>query len=270
MEHFLKKMGRRILSESVKTAIAEQGLGEMYERLERILPDISDQYSNKGTETEFLLTRVRALHAFQISLVQKALQSMKYRKIRVIDIGDSSGNHLLYLKNMYKNIDSLSINLDEHAIRKIRKKGLKALNIRAEDLTPKSIGADVLMLFETLEHIHDPCGLLRTLSETNCKFLVLTVPYVRHSRVGLHHIRKNIPLKHNAENTHLFELSPEDWKLIFKHSGWEVVYEKIYFQYPRRNPLSIAYFYFKNMDFEGFYGAVLKPNKCWKERYTDW
>jgi hypothetical protein len=73
-----------------------------------------------------------------------------------------------------------------------------------------------------------------------------------------------------AENTHIFELCPEDWKLFFKFSGWRVVYDEILYQYPRRHPLRILNFLWKLSDFEGFYGAILIPDNSWSKFYRDW
>jgi len=69
------------------------------------------------------------------------------------------------------------------------------------------------------------------------------------------------------ENTHIFELAPNDWRLIFLHSGWEIVGEEIYRQYPSKCPLRLMKAYWKKCDFEGFYGAILRRNRAWAQCY---
>ena len=64
--------------------------------------------------------------------------------------------------------------------------------------------------------------------------MLVTVPYVKSSRVGLHHIRNRSRAPVGAEGTHILELSPEDWTLLMLHAGWRVIYQKIYYQYPRK------------------------------------
>ena len=93
------------------------------------------------------------------------------------------------------------------------------------------------MSYQTVEHLNSPITFLKSISQnSNCEYFLLTVPYIL-NRIGLEHIRENSENKVHAENIHIFELSPKDWKLLFKHSGWEVVKEKIYYQYPRLHPL---------------------------------
>jgi hypothetical protein len=106
--------------------------------------------------------------------------------------------------------------------------------------------------------------------------MVVTVPYLKKSRVGLHHLRHGHHKKVFAEDVHIFELSPEDWTLLILHSGWKVVYSEIYYQYPRMIPLVIPLlspmfsWYWRNIDFEGFWGAILKKDTTISDYYQDW
>lgn len=270
-------MGKSVLVKALKAAVREQKLDVLYAKLEQLVPDINDQYTNDDISSEYFHVKVRAEHAFQISMVQRALDIYGFvpgangdNQITLVDVGDSSGNHITYLKKLYGEINSLSVNLDKTAVEKIKHKGLKAIHARAEDLHKHNVHADIFVSFEMLEHLHDPVRFLKSISETGCKLFVITVPYMRRSRVGLHHIRNKLHTPQSGESTHIFELSPEDWKLLFQHAGWEAVYERIYLQYPRFGMLHIASHYFRNSDFEGFYGVVLRPNPAWKEKYTDW
>lgn len=264
-------------TKSIRAAIREQKLLPVYDQLAVIVPDITHQYSSFDIDTEYLVTKVRAEHSFQIALVDEALQlinSSTDDTITIVDIGDSAGTHLQYVKALHKdrNIRCLSINIDSEAVRRIKEKGLEAICARAEDLATLSLEADILLSFEMLEHLTNPCGFLQRLSEkTNCKVFVVTVPYLAHSRVGLHHIRHNQKRNVNPENTHIFELSPEDWRLIFKHSGWAIEAERIYLQYPKKSPIRfLMKRYWQHSDFEGFYGAILKPDKFWSDLYDGW
>ncbi len=74
----------------------------------------------------------------------------------------------------------------------------------------------------------------------------------------------------SAENTHIFELSPEDLQLLFKFAGWSVVFERIYLQYPKKHWLRITKRYWMMFDFEGFYGVILKRDSTWSKLYTGW
>ena len=261
---------------SISAAVREQKLFPIYDQLALIVPDITHQYSSSDIDTEYWVTKVRALHSFQVALVNEALQfihSSPEDTLTIVDIGDSAGTHLQYIKAIHKdrNIRCLSINIDTEAVRRIKEKELEAICARAEDLASLSVEADIFLSFEMLEHLMNPCEFLWSLSETNCKAFVVTVPYLASSRVGLHHIRHDQKRNVNPEEAHIFELSPEDWRLIFKHSGWTIQADKIYLQYPKRSPFRFLWRrYWRGYDFEGFYGAILKPDKSWGDLYNGW
>ena len=244
--------------------------------LSAIVPDITHQYSSFEVDTEYLKTNVRALHSFQVTMINEALESVETtgKDITIIDIGDSAGTHIQYIQEIHvnRNIRCLSVNIDEEAVVKIKQKGLEAICARAEDLPSLAIDADIFLSFEMLEHLMNPSEFLRSLSvRTNCKAFVITVPYLAQSRVGLYHIRQNQRRNVSAENTHIFELSPNDWELIFRHSGWAIVSDRIYYQYPRRFPFrNLLKKLWKWSDFEGFYGAIIKPDRTWSDLYTGW
>lgn len=260
---------------SLRAAAREERLTPLIESLERIVPDITHQYSTFAVESEYERAKVRAMHALQIDLAGRAIAraAQASQPVTVVDIGDSAGTHIAYLQTLYGSeiaLECLSINLDPQAVDRIRQRGLKAVRARAEALTESGVTADVFLLFETLEHLANPIGFLHDLARTRCRALVLTVPYVAASRIGLHHIRAQHRAPIGPETVHLFELSPADWKLLFRHAGWDIVDERIYRQYPRRGPLRLLKPYWRWRDFEGFWGAVLTPDDTWSSVYQGW
>lgn len=269
---YFKDMFYSLLAASLRAAASEQGLNGLIARLKTIVPDISEQYSGFKIDNAYLDRKARNMHAFQISLVGKVIE--EFQSPAVVDIGDSAGTHLQYIIGLYsksRNIKTLSVNMDSKAVEKIKSKGLNALKARAEDLHDYRRDADIFLCFEMLEHLQDPVRFMHELSSrTSAKYLIITVPYLAKSRVGLHHIRGGRHDEVNAENTHIFELNPKDWKLLARHSGWNVINEKTYFQYPRRGPLGVLKPLWRRFDFEGFYGLVLKRDDAWSSKYPDW
>ena len=261
-------------------ALGEQGYKNLIVDLRKIVPDISNQYSfTIDAFYDYYELKMRGMHAFQCKLMFRALdnyQKNTSNKINVVDIGDSSGTHMLYLKDFMKdrlNIDSYSVNLDPRAIKKIKSKGLKALLCRAEDLDLGEQKIDLFVSFEMVEHLHNPSIFFRRLAKkSNGDKMVITVPYRRKSRVGLSYLRNETKLKVHAENVHVFELSPEDWTKLMLHSGWKVIDNEIYYQYPRRLPLLRKIFakYWEKTDYEGFWGAILEKDLTYSELYQDW
>lgn len=232
---------------SLNAAIREQNLSEWLPDLRKLVPDISDQYTNAPVNTEYLELKVRGLHAFQVRLVIRQMEHGAF----YIDVGDSSGTHALYLRNVWG--EQISLNVDPKAIERIRAKGLVAhwRDIEAGWRRWLFHGQKVTAMFEVLEHLENPVSALRRIRqemEPDC--LVVTVPYVRRSRI------KRRGAAGNPENTHLFELCPADWGEIFRRAGWEVAEERTYFQYPGWMPFLAPYW--RLFDFEGFWGAVLK------------
>jgi hypothetical protein len=264
--------------ECIIKAADEQGLTELMQKLQNVIDDdmIINQYTHTSADTykhPYWINKLRAQHSFQISMVLKAIElfNLINKDITIVDIGDSAGTHILYLKKILGNIRSLSVNLDKNAVDKIQKKGLEAVCCRAEELDKYNIKPDIFISFQMLEHIISPIHFLKSLSDkSECDRFVITIPYLKNSRAALYYIRNNSLTKQVAENTHVFEFSPEDWKLIFKFSGWKPVYEKIYYQYPKNGIYKLIKSAWRKYDFEGFYGVILEKDDTYKNLYQDW
>jgi len=130
----IKPLLFQILARSIKSAIKEQGLEKYLVELEKIVPDITDQYSTFKIDNNYLRIKVRALHAFQVDLVLRAIKNyyIPSETNTVVDIGDSSGTHISYLKffipellgdNEGEKWRFISVNLDPVAIEKINNRG---------------------------------------------------------------------------------------------------------------------------------------------------
>jgi hypothetical protein len=264
---------------SIRQALHEQGLKSIHENLRKIVPDISQQYSRQSVLPDFNWSgyweqKIRALHAFQCTLMLRAIDSLPGKNLTVVDIGDSAGNHMLYLRELsQEKVETISVNLDPRAIDKISKKGLRALLCRAEELDLVGEQVDLFVSFEMVEHLHNPAIFFRRLAKkSTCNKMLITVPYLKTSRVGLYQIRNEAATDFYAEDEHIFELSPQDWTLLLRHSGWGVIHGEIYYQYPRRYPglSQLLALYWRKTDFEGFWGAILEKDTVLSDRYLDW
>ncbi len=276
-------MFSNLLVRSLRASSNQRGYGDLKKKLVEIVPDISNQYTflDINPDDVFLTEKVRSQHAFQMDLLLRALEIFNNEKkqdlVNVVDVGDSAGTHLLYLNGMAKEmgiaVRSMSVNLDPEAIRKIEACGMAARQCRAEELHLQKDGicADIFISYEMLEHLLDPVGFLHDISKhSSCSYFVITVPYVRQSRVGLHHLRRKSPAPVYAENTHIFELCPEDWGLIFNFAGWEVVYQDCYTQYPSFGLLNLTKYLWRRKDFDGFLGVILKRSPEKAGQYRSW
>ncbi|HAI75573.1 MAG TPA: hypothetical protein DCM08_04940, partial [Microscillaceae bacterium] len=199
---------------NLKQALRQQQLDKLMQRLVAIVPDISNQYTNpEGMNcmdpqspdyVPFYAYKVRAQHAFQVQFTLAVMQQWfqqhppSPKGLTLVDVGDSSGNHLRYLEHLLHEAHihvgrSLSINLDPKAIEKITQSGREALLCRAEHLSEHNIEADFMLTYEMLEHLLNPVEFLHQIAQHPPKgLLIATVPFLRQSRLGMHHIRLNI------------------------------------------------------------------------------
>jgi hypothetical protein len=263
---------------SLGWALRQQGRMELIGRLRAIEPDLTNQEDEalKGKpHGPYWDLKRRGLQAFQCELMLGEVARLPDRAVTVADIGDSAGTHMLYLRRLVggsRRVETVSVNLEARAVEKIRARGFKAVLGRAEDLDLGGACVDLFTSFEMVEHLHNPAIFFRRLARRDDRArLLLTVPFLRRSRVGLHNVRWGNPESIRAGDEHIFELSPEDWKLLFLHSGWRVVHEAVYYQYPRLPLLDgpLAWFW-RRTDYEGFWGAVLEKDATFSDRYLDW
>jgi hypothetical protein len=262
---------------SIRKAINQSGLYPLVEKLREIAPDVSVQeFSDKDVFNEYWELKRRALQAFQCSLMLKHLNSIHSKRITVADIGDSAGTHMLYLRELTKDrfsIDTISVNLDARAIEKIQQRGFKAILCRAEELDLGDQQIDFFTSFQMVEHLHNPAIFFRRLAKrSKTNKMILSVPYLKASRVGLHQIRYETNKKIRAEEEHIFELSPQDWTLLFLHGGWKVIHSQIHYQYPQRWPIIslVLKLFWRHSDFEGFWGVILEKDTTVSDLYQDW
>jgi hypothetical protein len=267
-----------ILNMSLNLASNEQGLRELKRKLANIVPDLTNQYSSFQITGLYQINKVRSQHAFQVQLALDAISLVNKAKgdpVNVIDIGDSSGAHLTYLSQISGEVCASSVNLDPIAVEKIRSKGFEATLSKAELLHEHpdfNKRTDIFLSYETLEHLLDPISFLHNMAiKSDCEYFVITIPYLKRSRVGLHQVRHpEHDRPFNAETTHIFELSPDDWNLVFEFSGWKVVKQVKYTQYPKKNPLTILRYFWRRFDFDGFYGVILKKDNTASSKYKSW
>jgi len=267
-------------SRSLSAALREQSMEELVDILRRVIPDVRDQYTIGLDETEYRRyweLKMRGLHAFQVRCALDALNALDGDGLTLTDIGDSSGHHAEYLRALAPEGRVgriVSVNLDPVAVEKIRARGGDAILCRAEELDLEGIRPDLIMSFQTLEHLTDPVRFLHGLAaKAAADHLLITVPFRRRSRFGGAHLRMpedRMPARMTAEEVHVFELSPGDWALLARFAGWKTVFRRIYRQYPRHSPLRLTGPMWRTFDFEGFVALFLRRDLTLAGRYSDW
>lgn len=283
MRSILKTIIFKLLNKALILTNIQRNEKNLKEKLAHIVPDLTNQYTTFkiDMDNQYLVNKVRGQHSFQMSIALTAVEMLTIKNkgrgmdINIVDIGDSSGVHLIYLNKLLENnkINTLSVNLDSVAVDKIKDKGLNSLLCRAEELHlhKEGLKTDIFLSYEMLEHLLDPISFLHTMAEkSECEYFVITVPYVNKSRVACHFVNNGLSGDFQAENTHIFELSPKDWDTIFKFSGWEIIYQDKYTQYPNYFPFNLTKYLWRKVDFDGFYGVILKKNNNYSKKYLSW
>lgn len=271
---------QRLSAASIDAAIREQGLADLVDRLRAVLPDVSDQYTTSFDRQEyerFWERKMRGLHAFQVRCMLDAVQHLGGGGKVLADIGDSSGNHAIYLKALAPKgaVERvISVNLDSVAIDKVKAKGGDAILCRAEEMDLEGIRPDLFMTFEMVEHLTDPLRFLHRLAESgSAEHLLMTVPLTRKSRFGGHHMRLPVdamPMGMTAEEVHIFEFCPADWLLCARFAGWKPIFSREYLQYPRRHWLRATQPLWSKLDFEGFFAILLERDLSVPHHYASW
>ncbi|MBF0323911.1 MAG: hypothetical protein HQL42_02460 [Alphaproteobacteria bacterium] len=271
---------QRLSAASIDAAIAEQGLAGLAGQLRQVLPNVADQYTTHFDPTEYdryWERKMRGLHAFQVRCMLDAVDHLGKDGLVLADIGDSSGNHALYLKALAPagRVERvISVNLDPVAVDKVKAKGGDAILCRAEEMDLEGVRPDLFMTFEMVEHLSDPIRFLHGLATRgSADFMLMTVPLRPCSRFGGAHLRlpeSAMPESMTAEEVHLYEFSPADWTLLARFAGWSPVFTRTYRQYPLRSWPLVTRPLWRALDFDGFFALLLRRDLSLAKRYTAW
>mgnify|MGYP001612453296 FL=1 len=280
MQFNIKSLARKVFHYLSKKAILD-AKGEDKKFLEiwnlslKIIPDsVLDEHFIVPVFNDEVRLRIRLLICGEVYFAAKVIEELfgGEKKCTFLDIGDSDGSTRLLLNEAlpHFSIDTMGINLQLKAVEKIRRKGLKAECLDAMEVQKAGTRYDIVSLFETLEHLTNPIGFLENIHETVKHRLIISVPLICHSRISLRYLDKTwdkniIP---TIENTHIFELAPEDWRKIFLHTGWRVESEWRLRQFPDSGILKIIMQRaWRKLSFEGFWFAALTKDMFHKNRF---
>lgn len=236
-------------------------------------PSFREHFANPVDDPE-AEARIRFLVAAECAFVEHDLSSVLAANgnCSYADIGDSDGSVRVVMEELLgkQQLQTVGINLQPGVVKRMQERGLDAICEDAIDVGHRGTRYDVVSLFETLEHLPDPIGFLQEISSVVEHRLILSVPYIRSSRLGLLYLEDDWPSEQAAtiENVHIFELSPRDWRKVFRHAGWRVEREAVFKQFPGSGPMKwLLSWYWRRTSFEGFYFASLVRDTLKASRY---
>ncbi len=263
----------KVATASLKSALrSNTAVSRAYEQSFSVVEDLTSHYTGI-TLSPFFESKIRFLLSAQATFVAEQVRRVLREKKRcdLVDIGDSDGSLQQMIRAMVQNNDVFStvgVNLQPEAVKRIQERGLDGMLVDAMELTNQGLTYDIVTVMETLEHLPNPIGFLESIHDVVRERLVVSVPYVRSSRVGLAYLDAlNEERRPTIENVHIFELAPADWRKIFRHSGWAVAEEWIAHQYGPRSFWRLTAPVWRRLDFEGFWLVSLQKDRSARKRY---
>ncbi len=248
-------------------------LKDLWETSTHLIPDFQNHFTLPVSDME-IESRIRLLVVGEAYFIHDEIERVLKHQgtCSYADVGDSDGSVRQILRQYFEGtrLQSVGINLQRSAVDKMNKSGLEAICADALSLGEQGITYDIVSAFETLEHLPDPIGFLTSVKKITHTKLILSVPFIRRSRVGLAYTSSTWPEDKTPtiENTHIFELSPADWRKIFLHTGWNIEREWTLLMYhPRRAARVLLQPYWRRVSFEGFWFVALSKDDTFTSRY---
>jgi hypothetical protein len=158
----------------------------------------------------------QSLHDSIIYNVQMSFYNQRYdflkkhlnKRFKILEVGDVNGFNIEH----FGTDDSLSLNFVDFS-NSIKNK-FKLMDANNGISLEESF--DYGMMFETLEHLHNPILILNQMLGICKEGLFVSIPYVKKTHVRL-----------NMNGGHVFEFSPRDFKKILDYYGITIVDYKV-------------------------------------------
>ena len=202
---------RKILSELLKNRIQED------KDVKSLLADtnIRHHIGEEGEDSKInpFSTRL-SLYVFskRIVILKKWLAE-DLEGTSILEVGDADG---IILENLGKR--GISTNISSGAIKNIVRHGIKAVqcDIGQSPFKPKSF--DIVMMFQTLEHLSDPINALNILAQLARKKVIISVPKVPKTNI----LPAGYDLSSPQYRLHIFEFNDADFEKIVTHTPLKI------------------------------------------------
>lgn len=174
----------------------------------------------------------------------------------IADLGDSNG---IFLRSLGRN--GISVNISGEIARTLSKKNLDAIRSDIQYLPFRQNSIDVVLLFETLEHVQNPLLLMDEIGRVCHGSLIVSIPYVTETHINRYNYTDGRPLY----QYHIFEFNPADFKKIAKLTQFDVATEKVAVVLDEKKSVShriIFYLWSKFIDRDTFCGCFKKFYMC--------
>ncbi len=142
----------------------------------------------------------------------------------VMEIGATSDMFLRHVKAERK----IGINVLDICVEQLNKQGIIGIKTDGQRMPLQDNGADLVICFETLEHVHNPILFLAELSRITKKKLLLSIPWVSKTNVRARWYGRVDPNGQPDSEFHVFEFDERDFKKILSYTDFKVsTYQKL-------------------------------------------
>ena len=171
-----------------------------YKTRDLSIAGFDDNYDTNNPHDIILLDVQMSFYNQRYDFVKKHITE----HAKILEIGDVNGFNIEH----FGNDQSLSTNFVDFSDN--IKNRFKVMNVNNGIIVDETF--EYGMMFETLEHLHNPILVLNQMLDICKNGIFVSIPYVRKTNVKL-----------NLEGGHVFEFSPNDFKKIIDHYGITVV-----------------------------------------------
>ncbi|MDD1659600.1 MAG: class I SAM-dependent methyltransferase [Methanomicrobiales archaeon] len=152
----------------------------------------------------------------RILFIQKVIP--RWREKTMADLGDSNG---IFLKALAKT--GISLNISETAVKSIYNKNIDVIRADVECLPFRADSVDVVLLFETFEHVPNPILLMHEIGRICRDSLILSIPSVSKTSIYPSLYDSERPLHQH----HIFEMNHIDFTKIISHTPFRIASDEI-------------------------------------------
>lgn len=230
------ELGTRLVTRKASADPSLRRFMEMYS-----LDQAREHFADIMLETRYLQEVNRYFHARLVQLIYDRL-GPELSSLSFLDVGDTDG---LILKHLGK--QRLALNNSSKACEQIRRNGVEAQRGDGQTLPFKDKSFDVVLCFETLEHVLNPCLLLDELARVARRKVYVSIPGVRETLVHAR-IRGS-----RVGEFHVVEFCERDFRSLLTHVPLRIShYERIEVFGTPRNPREwVSYRYHATRDLLG-------------------
>jgi SAM-dependent methyltransferase len=141
-----------------------------------------------------------------------------------VEIGATSDMFLKHVKARRK----IGINVLDACIEQLNRQGITGIKTDGQRMPIEDNEADLVICFETLEHVHNPISFLAELSRITKNRLLLSIPWIPKTNIRAKWYGMTESNGQPDSEYHIFEFDEGDFRKVLSHTDFKVSqYQKL-------------------------------------------